>query len=220
AGRFRCASPPAPEVELEGEIEGALGNERALEREQGRAVTERGRVWHGGRPVDGGELVRAGGDELSLGVQDPGRGHPEVVVLGQRGPDQPLEGLVLEERPPREVADRSWLGRRRRIEPAVDGWERHLRPRVVRPDGARGEHARNQRQQESTPHGCSPLNADSTGSGTGSRAGPFARLWRRPSCSTNAKLPGITKTPRKVATSMPQNTAVPMTFCAPAPAPV
>ena len=41
---------------------------------------------------------------------------------------------------------------------------------------------------------------------------------RRP--STNAKLPGMINTPRNVAISMPQNTAVPMTFCAPEPAPL
>ena len=41
-----------------------------------------------------------------------------------------------------------------------------------------------------------------------------------PRPSTKAKLPGMRKTPMKVATSMPKKTAVPMTFCAPAPAPL
>ena len=51
-------------------------------------------------------------------------------------------------------------------------------------------------------------------------AGCFAGARLRPSPSTKAKFPGIRNTPSAVAISIPQNTAVPMTFWDAAPAPL
>ena len=105
AGRLRRPSPPAPEVELEREVDGALREERVLQGEERRSVAFRGLEGRLGGALDDGELVRAGDHDLGLGVQDAAHGEPEVVVLCQGRSDQPLEDLVLEDRPPREVAE-------------------------------------------------------------------------------------------------------------------
>src|SRR5262249_57488076 len=119
-----------------------------------------------------------------LGGLEARKGDGEVVVRLGRRPDQPLEGLVLEDHPPRLIAKRSGAGGGRGIEAAVQRWERDFGPLVVGPDGTRREATQRQREQENAPHGCSPRKAaaEPAPRGTGSLTSPFPRLARRPRC--------------------------------------
>src|SRR5437016_1873086 len=137
--------------------------------------------------------------------------------LAQRGLDQLLEDLVLEEIPPRQVGEgpggAGVAGRH-----AAEGRRpRHRWALVVGAQGAAG-------QQEHHCHEHAGLHACcSSGTCPGGGAviaGCAAAARRRPSRSTKAKLPGMRNTPSAVATSIPKNTAEPMTFWAPAPAPL
>src|SRR5262249_26367407 len=132
--------------------------------------------------------------------------------------DQRLQRLVLKDLPPRHVAQRLGAGRSiGRASPEV-AWDRELGPTVVRPHGAAGQEEDRRGNRGARSHACCPPGtwAGVADGATDCLAGaPFL-----PSPSTNVKLPGMRNTPSAVATSMPQNTAVPMTFCAPAPAPL
>src|SRR5215813_1943436 len=70
--------------------------------------------------------------------------------------------------------------------------------------------------------GCSSAGGCSTAGGPPSAGARCAsrNFLRRPILSKNVKLPGMMNTPMKVATNIPKNTLVPITFCAPAPAPL
>src|SRR5205814_498832 len=82
------------------------------------------------------------------------------------------------------------------------------------PECIRKETTQRWRQKRFASSQCAP-----SGDGAAGTA-PETVFFFLPKPSTNAKLPGIRNTPRNVATNIPQKTAVPMTFWAPAPAPL
>src|SRR4029453_2036002 len=102
--------------------------------------------------VDLGELEGPRGDQGRAGLEHPGGRDVYVVVLLQRDPDQLLQYLVLEHRPPGEVADRR--GGRRPGLLAPEG-RRYVdvRALVVRAHGAGAGQQEQQQEPGGSPHG-------------------------------------------------------------------
>ena len=203
-----AAPEAAPEVDLEADVEPTGPGERVPELERRPAALDVRPRPRGGR-IDERELERAHDRHLGARIQNARRRNTQVVVLAQGDLDQVAKDLVLEEVPPCHVGeglDRASIAGRR----ATEGRRRrHRRPSVVGTQGAACQHER-RCHEHAAPHACCSVGTwPGGGSGT---AGCTAAARRRPSRSTNAKLPGMRNTPSDVATNIPQNTAVPMTF--------
>ena len=105
--------------------------------------------------IDGGVELGPGNRHLRFRLEDPRDGDLQVMVGGERCSNQLLERGILEQLPPREVADR---GRRHTYcGPAVRVWQRHGRPVVVRADGARRKKDKHRQQGKArAPHRGAP----------------------------------------------------------------
>src|SRR5262249_55561145 len=170
------------------------------------------------RAVDRRELEGARDRHLGASVQDPRRRDTQVIVFLHSYSDESLQRLVLEELPPFEVGHGLGCDGRARLTAAECRRYLHRRSLVVGAHGAAREQDR-RGDERASPHACCLSGTCGAGGVGVARPGPAAPR-RRPSRSTKAKLPGMRKTPKAVAMSIPQNTAVPMTFWAPAPAPL
>ena len=183
---LRSAPEPAPEIEFPGGAEPGLRCEGVVEIRRGSVGAGVAAVGRAEAAFHGRIRLRSGDRRQALRLQDAGRRHAHIVVLGKRRPDQRLEIGIRKDAGPREAAERlaaraAWRGLRRPNDtsqgPRRRGACSRDRPcsRWLQPQGHRGSGC------VGAPCQCAPSFVGSTGVGLATGGLP-----RRPSPSTKA----------------------------------
>src|SRR6185312_7360450 len=158
------------------------------------------------------KLIGSGQPKLGARRINPCHGLAHVIVLSNCRANQSLQLLILKNFEPSQVTER--LARLRRcLVGAIDRWCLRSRWLIDLPL-AHCQVAEQDddecRNRKPSFHACPPPSPTGTGSERTTAAAGFFFQKRRLKFCIRVKLTGMIRTPRNVATSIPQNTAVPI----------